>query len=58
MLRLEQRVHVLRAGDYLGPELGRVRRIDEQGLWLRELVRDASGRWSEQLRHWRVGQTP
>jgi Tfp pilus assembly protein PilP len=58
MLRLDQRVHAVRTGDYLGPQLGRVRRIEEQGLWLRELVRDASGRWTEQDRQWRVGQSP
>lgn len=58
LLRLDQRVHAVRTGDYLGPSLGRVRHIEEQGLWLRELVRDASGRWIERERQWRVGQAP
>lgn len=58
LLRLQHMVHTVIEGDYLGPQLARVRRIDEQGLWLRELARDAQGRWSEQERHWRVGERP
>lgn len=58
LLRLQHMVHTVAEGDYLGPQLARVRRIDEQGLWLRELARDAQGRWSEQERHWRVGERP
>lgn len=58
LLRLQHMVHTVTEGDYLGPQLARVRRIDEQGLWLRELARDAQGRWSEQERHWRVGERP
>jgi hypothetical protein len=30
----------------------------EHGLWLREIVRDSEGRWSEHERLWRVGEKP
>lgn len=58
LMRGRDAVHTIQVGDYLGPELGRVQRIDEDGLDLRELRRDGSGRWAEHLRHWRVGGAP
>ena len=57
LLRGQGMTHTVRAGDRLGPHLGHVLRIDEQGLWLREIVRDG-GRWVERERPWRVGEAP
>jgi Tfp pilus assembly protein PilP len=45
-------------GDYLGPDHGRVQAVDQDGLDLRELKRDAQGHWTEQMRRWRVGAAP
>lgn len=56
LLRWNGQVHAVRVGDYAGKDLGRVQRIDENGLWLREIVREASGRWQARERHWRVGE--
>lgn len=39
----------VQAGDRVGPHFGRVLRITERGLTLRELVQDAAGAWSERL---------
>ncbi|NML13453.1 pilus assembly protein PilP [Azohydromonas caseinilytica] len=36
-------------GDHVGPHAGRVVRIAESALTLRELVRDAAGAWSERI---------
>jgi Tfp pilus assembly protein PilP len=58
MMRGRDAVHTVKVGDYLGPDLGRVQQIDEDGLDLRELRRDGSGRWTEHLRRWRVGGAP
>jgi Tfp pilus assembly protein PilP len=58
LIRGRDAVHTVKVGDYLGPDLGRVQRIDEDGLDLRELRRDGSGRWTEHLRRWRVGGAP
>ena len=58
LMRGRDAVHTVKVGDYLGPDLGRVQRIDEDGLELRELRRDGGGPWTEHLRRWRVGGAP
>lgn len=58
LVRVGGIVHTLRAGDYVGPDLGLVRSVDEEGLDLREIGRDASGQWVELPRRWRVGVSP
>lgn len=58
LLQGEGMLHTVRVGDPLGPDAGRVLRIAEHGLWLREIVRDSQGRWSDHQRHWRVGEKP
>ena len=37
----------MRAGNYLGLNYGRVLRVGENQLTLREIVQDASGEWIE-----------
>lgn len=51
-------IHSLAVGDYIGPDLGRVQRVDEAGLELREIRLNPQGQWVEQLRRWPVGGTP
>lgn len=58
LLNWQRMTHTVRVGDALGQHLGRVQRIDEQGLLLREIVRDATGQWVEHERLWRVGEGP
>ena len=58
LLRSGTVIHTLKVGDYLGPDHGRVQAVDQDGLDLRELKRDAQGLWVEQMRRWRVGAAP
>lgn len=58
LLRAGSAVHTVAVGDYVGPDLGRVQSVDESGLELREIRRDPSGRWVEQVRRWPVGGSP
>lgn len=58
LLQDDRMLHTVRVGDSLGPHAGRVLRIAEHGLWLREIVRDSEGRWGEHERLWRVGEKP
>lgn len=51
-------IHTLRQGEYAGQDLGLVRSVDEEGLELREIVRDGNGHWAESLRRWSVGTRP
>lgn len=47
LVRVDERLYPVRIGDRLGPNRGRVVRIDERRIELRELVQDASGAWAE-----------
>ncbi|MEY4654390.1 MAG: hypothetical protein RI884_2971 [Pseudomonadota bacterium] len=47
LVRIDQRVHTVRVGAYLGQNYGKVIRITENQLLLREIVQDASGLWTE-----------
>jgi hypothetical protein len=58
LMRAGSALHPVVPGDYIGPDLGRVQVVDETGLELREIRRDASGRWVEQVRRWPVGGMP
>ncbi|MEY2617301.1 MAG: hypothetical protein RL522_303 [Pseudomonadota bacterium] len=49
LVRIDQIVHTVRVGAYLGQNYGRVVRITENQLVLREIVQDASGQWTERL---------
>lgn len=58
LVRWERLLYTVRVGDTLGPQRGRVQRIAEHGLWLREIVLAEDGRWQERERLWRVGERP
>ena len=47
LVRVDGRVHVVRSGDRLGQDRGRVVQIAEGHIELREWVRDEAGRWHE-----------
>ena len=48
-VRIDGRLYPVRIGDRLGPDRGRVVRIDERRVELQELVQDASGAWAERI---------
>lgn len=47
LLRVDQLLYQVKVGDYLGQNYGRVTRIGETEIALREIVQDAAGEWIE-----------
>ena len=47
LLRVDNLLHQVRQGNYLGQNYGRVTRISESEITLREIVQDAAGEWIE-----------
>lgn len=47
LLRVDRLLYQVKVGDYLGQNYGRVTRIAETEVTLREIVQDAAGEWIE-----------
>ena len=47
LLRVENLLYQVKAGDYIGQNYGRVMKITETEVTLREIVQDAAGEWTE-----------
>lgn len=47
LLKVDGLLHYVKVGDYLGQNFGRITRITETEVDLREIVQDASGEWIE-----------
>ena len=47
LLRVDNLLYQVKTGDYLGQNYGRVTKITETGIDLREIVQDAAGEWIE-----------
>ena len=47
LVRVDNLLHQVRPGNYLGQNYGRVTRITESEVTLREIVQDAAGEWIE-----------
>lgn len=47
LLRVDNLLYQVKAGDYLGQNFGKVMRIGETEVVLREIVQDAAGEWIE-----------
>lgn len=47
LLRVDKLLYQVRVGNHLGLNYGRITRIDETELALREIVQDAAGEWIE-----------
>ena len=47
LLRVENLLYQVKVGDYLGQNYGRITRIGETEITLREIVQDAAGEWIE-----------
>ncbi len=47
LVRVDNLIYQVRAGNYLGQNYGRVTKVTETGLSLREIVQDAAGEWIE-----------
>jgi type IV pilus assembly protein PilP len=47
LVRVDNLLYQVRPGNYLGQNYGRITRIDENEVVLREIVQDAAGEWIE-----------
>jgi len=47
LLRVDNLLYQVKAGDYLGQNFGRIMKISETDITLREVVQDAAGEWIE-----------
>jgi type IV pilus assembly protein PilP len=47
LIKVEKLVYQVKVGDYLGQNFGKITKISETGLQLREIVQDAGGDWTE-----------
>lgn len=47
LVRVDNLLYQVRVGNYLGQNYGRITKISESGLTLREIVQDAAGEWIE-----------
>jgi type IV pilus assembly protein PilP len=47
LLRVDNLLYPVKSGDYLGQNFGRVTKISETEITLREVVQDAAGEWIE-----------
>jgi type IV pilus assembly protein PilP len=47
LLRVDNLLYQVKVGDYLGQNYGRITKIDETEIALREIVQDAAGEWIE-----------
>ncbi|MGE0332775.1 MAG: pilus assembly protein PilP [Ramlibacter sp.] len=49
LLRVDNLLYQVRSGNYLGQNYGRITKIDETEIVLREIVQDGSGEWIERI---------
>ena len=49
LLRVDNLLHNVKAGDYLGQNYGKIIKISETNVSLREIVQDAAGEWIERV---------
>jgi len=49
LLRVDKLLYKVRVGEYLGLNYGRITRINETEIALREIVQDAAGEWIERV---------
>ena len=49
LLRVDNLLYQVKVGDYLGQNYGRITKIGETDLSLREVVQDAAGEWTERI---------
>jgi type IV pilus assembly protein PilP len=47
LLRVDNLLYQVKVGDYVGQNYGRITKIDETQIVLREIVQDAAGEWIE-----------
>ena len=49
LIRVDNLLHQVRVGNYLGQNYGKVTKVAETSISLREIVQDAAGEWTERV---------
>ena len=49
LLRVDNLLYQVKVGDYLGQNYGKITKITETDVTLREIVQDAAGEWTERI---------
>ena len=49
LVRVDNLLYQVRVGNYLGQNYGRITKVTETGITLREIVQDAAGEWIERM---------
>ncbi len=49
LLRVEKLLYQVRVGDYIGQNYGKIVKITETGIQIREIVQDTNGDWVERM---------
>lgn len=49
LVRVDNLLYQVRVGNYLGQNYGRITKVSDTGLSLREIVQDAAGEWIERI---------
>ncbi len=49
LLRVEKLLYQVRVGDYIGQNYGKIVKITETGIHIREIVQDTNGDWVERM---------
>ncbi|AOG23226.1 pilus assembly, PilP family protein [Acidovorax sp. RAC01] len=49
LLRVDNLIYQVRPGNYLGQNYGKILKITENQIQLREIVQDATGDWTERM---------
>ena len=49
LVKVDNLLYQVRPGNYLGQNYGRITKVSESEIVLRELVQDASGEWVERV---------
>jgi len=47
LVRVDNLIYQVRAGNYLGQNYGRITKVTETSVVLREIIQDAAGEWIE-----------
>jgi len=57
LLKVDSQLHQVRVGNHIGQNFGRVLKITESGVAVREIVQDAAGDWVERVTELRLQES-
>jgi type IV pilus assembly protein PilP len=56
LLQVESVVYQVKTGNYVGPNFGRIVKVTENEVTLREIVQDGTGDWAERENSLRLAE--